>query len=140
MNVSVESASSDFLENISVGQHRLQADEPVSAGGQDAAPSPYELLLAALGACKVVTLRMYAKRKGWPLQRVQINLSHSRVHAEDCISCEGTGSLIDQIDVELKLLGHLTGEQRQTLLAIAEKCPLHRTLTSGVQIRTRAVS
>ena len=138
MNVSVESASPEFLEKISVGRHRLQADEPMSAGGQDAAPTPYELLLAALGACKAMTVRMYAKRKGWPLQGVQLNLSHGKVHAEDCANCDGAGSLIDQIEVEIKLRGELSAEQRRILLAIAEKCPVHRTLTSEVQIRTRA--
>jgi len=138
MNVLVESASPDFLEKIYAGRHGLQADEPLSAGGQDAAPSPYELLLAALGACKVITLRMYAKRKGWPLQGVQLNLSHGKVHAEDCADCERTGSLIDQIDVEIKLQGELSADQRRILLAIAEKCPVHRILTSAVQIRTRA--
>ena len=138
VNVSVESASPDFLETISTGRHGLQADEPLSAGGQDAAPAPYELLLAALGACKVITLRMYAKRQGWPLQGVQLNLSHGKVHAEDSANCESAGSLIDQIDVEMTLLGELSAEQRQTLLAIAEKCPVHRTLTSDVRIRTRA--
>jgi uncharacterized OsmC-like protein len=138
MNVSVESASPEFLENISVGRHALQADEPTSAGGQDAAPTPYELLLAALGACKAITVRMYAKRKGWPLQGVQLNLSHGKVHAEDCANCDGVSSLIDQIDVEIKLRGELSAEQRRILLAIAEKCPVHRTLTSKVQIRTRA--
>jgi uncharacterized OsmC-like protein len=138
MNVSVESASPDFLENISVGQHGLQADEPLSAGGQDTAPSPYELLLAALGACKVITLRMYAKRKGWPLQGVQLNLSHGKVHAEDCANCDSSGSLVDQVDVKIKLHGELSAEQRRILLAIAEKCPVHRTLTSQVLIRTRA--
>jgi putative redox protein len=137
MNVSVESAAPEFLENISVGRHRLHSDEPVTAGGQDAAPSPYELLLAALGACKAITLRIYAKRKGWSLQGVQLNLSHSKVHAEDCANCERTDSLIDQIDVEVKLQGELSVEQRKTLLAIAEKCPVHRTLTSHIQIRTR---
>jgi uncharacterized OsmC-like protein len=138
MNVSVESASPDFLTNISVGQHKLQADEPVSAGGQDAATSPYELLLAALGACKVITMQMYAKRKRWPLQGVQLSLSHGKVHAEDCANCESAASLIDQIDVAIKLQGDLSAQQRQTLLAIAEKCPVHRTLTSQVLIRTRA--
>ena len=138
MNVLVESASPDFLENIAVGRHGLQADEPLSAGGQDAAPAPYELLLAALGACKVITLRMYAKRKRWPLEGVRLNLSHRKVHAEDCANCESAGSLIDQIDVEINLQGELSAEQRRILLTIAEKCPVHRILTSQVQIRTRA--
>jgi uncharacterized OsmC-like protein len=135
MNVSVESASPDFLESISAGGHELQADEPLSAGGQNAAPNPYELLLAALGACKVITVRMYAKRKGWPLRHVQINLSHAKVHAVDCADCLSASSLIDQIDVEIKLEGELSTEQRRMLLAIAEKCPVHRTLTSQVRIR-----
>jgi uncharacterized OsmC-like protein len=138
MNVSVESASPEFLENISLGRHRLQADEPLSAGGQDAAPAPYELLLAALGACKAITVRVYAQRKQWPLQGVQINLSHAKVHAEDSADSDGGGSLIDQIDVEIKLEGELSAEQRRILLLVAEKCPIHRTLTSRVQIRTHA--
>jgi uncharacterized OsmC-like protein len=137
MNVSVESAALDFLENIFAGRHSLQADEPVSAGGRDGAPSPYELLLAALGACKVITLRMYAKRKGWPLQGVRVNLSHVKVHAEDCANCEREHSLIDQIEVQITLEGEISAEQRKMLLAIAEKCPVHRTLTSGTRIRTR---
>ena len=137
MKVSVESESPDFLANISAGRHRLQADEPLSAGGQDAAASPYELLLAALGACKVITVRMFAKRKGWPLRGVQLNLSHAKVHAEDCANCDRADSLIDQIDVEIKLQGELSAEQRERLLTIAERCPVHRTLTSQVQIRTR---
>ena len=137
VNVSVESASPDFLETISTGRHGLQADEPLSAGGQDAAPTPYELLLAALGACKVITVRMYAKRKGWPLLGVQLSLSHRKVHAEDCANCNSAGSLIDQIDVDIKLQGELSAEQRRALLTIAEKCPVHRTLNSQVQIRTR---
>jgi putative redox protein len=136
--VSVESASPDFLENIRVGRHLLHADEPVSAGGGDAAPTPYELLLSALGSCKVITLRMYAKRKGWPLKAVHVNLSHTKVHAEDCANCSSETRMIDHIEVEIRLVGELSKEQRQALLAIAEKCPVHRTLTSGVRITTRA--
>jgi putative redox protein len=135
MNVLVESTSPEFLANISAGRHELQADEPVSAGGQDLGPNPYELLLAALGACKVITMRMYAKRKHWPLQGVQIKLSHEKVHAEDCVNCESAASLIDQVGVEIKLQGELSAQQRQILLAMAEKCPIHRTLSSRVQIR-----
>jgi len=136
--VSVESASPDFLENIRVGRHLLQADEPVSAGGKDAAPTPYDLLLAALGSCKVVTLRMYAKRKNWPLTAVHVNLSHAKVHAEDCVDCSGEVRMIDHIQVEIRLVGELSDEQRRTLLAVADKCPVHRTLTSGVRIATSA--
>jgi uncharacterized OsmC-like protein len=138
MNVSVDSASPDFLENIHAGRHLFHADEPVSAGGKDAAPTPYELLLGALGACKAITLRMYAARKRWPLQRVRVNLSHAKAHAEDCVDCDSERSLIDLIEVEIQLVGELTDEQRRTLLSVAEKCPIHRTLTSQIQIRTRA--
>ena len=136
MNVSVESAAPDFLENIYAGRHTLHSDEPVSAGGKDAAPTPYELLLGALGACKVITLRMYAARKRWPLERVRVNLSHAKVHAEDCVDCDSERSLIDSIEVEIHLVGELTDEQRRTLLAVAEKCPIQRTLTSQMRIRT----
>ena len=136
MNVSVESAAPDFLENIYAGRHVLHSDEPVSAGGEDAAPTPYELLLGALGACKVITLRIYAARKRWPLERVRVNLSHAKVHAEDCVNCDSERNLIDLIEVEIHLVGELTDEQRRTLLAVAEKCPIQRTLTSQMRIRT----
>ncbi len=139
-SVSVDSASPDFLENITAGRHVLQADEPVSAGGRDAGPNPYELLLAALGTCKAITLRIYAGRKQWPLKGVHINLSHAKVHAEDCVNCEAAQSLVDQIEVEIRLVGELTDAQRRTLLAVADKCPVQRTLTSQVRIRTRAVA
>jgi len=140
MNVSVKSASPDFLERISAGRHAFQVDEPLSAGGKDAGPSPYDLLLAALGACKAITLRIYAARKKWPLQDVHVNLSHAKVHAEDCVNCDSPSSLIDHIEVEIRLVGELSDEQRRTLLAVADKCPVHRTLTSGVQSRTRAIA
>jgi putative redox protein len=138
--VSVESAAADFLENIRVGRHLLQTDEPVSAGGKDAAPTPYDLLLSALGSCKVITLRMYAKRKNWPLEAVRVDLSHARVHAEDCANCSTETRLIDHIQVEIRLVGQLSDEQRRTLLAIAEKCPVHRTLAAGARITTRAIA
>jgi len=138
--VSVESALPEFLENIRVGRHLLQADEPLSEGGSDAAPTPYDLLLAALGSCKVVTLRMYAKRKNWPLKAVHVNLSHAKVHAEDCANCTGEPRLIDHIEVEMRLVGELSDEQHRTLLGIAEKCPVHRTLTSTIRITTRATA
>jgi putative redox protein len=137
MSVTVESAAPDYLETIHAGRHVFQVDEPLEAGGKDAAPTPYDLLLAALGACKVITLRMYAQRKHWALRAVHVSLSHAKMHAEDCANCDST-SLIDQIEVEIDLLGELSAEQRRTLLAVAEKCPVHRTLTSGVRIRTRA--
>jgi len=138
MTVSVESVSSNFRAKITAGRHVLEADEPLSAGGEDAAPTPYDLLLAALGACKVITLRMYAARRRWPLRDVHVNLSHARVHAEDCVNCGNEGSLVDHIEVEIRLVGELSEEQRRTLLAVAEKCPVQRTLTSRIQIVTHA--
>jgi putative redox protein len=138
--VTVDSAQPDYLEQIHAGTHELQADEPVSAGGQDAGPAPYELLLGALGACKVITVRMFAARKRWPLRSVHVTLSHAKVHAEDCLNCTSATSLIDQIEVELRLEGELSEEQRRALHEIAEKCPVQRTLTAGVRIRSRAIA
>jgi putative redox protein len=136
--VTVESAPPPFLENITAGRHTLQADEPQSAGGGDLAPTPYELLLSALGACKTVTLRMYAERKKWPLEGVRINLSHARVHAEDCANAGGASCLLDHIEVEIELTGPLAPEQRRALLEIAEKCPVQRTLNARIVTRARA--
>lgn len=135
--VSVDSAAPDFLEKIRASGHLIEADEPRSAGGADAGPSPYELLLGALGACKAITVRMYAARKGWPLQSVRINLSHERRHAADCLTCHDAAAQIDHIDVQIEFLGtELSDSQRQTLASIAEKCPIHRTLGGHLQIRT----
>ena len=136
--VTVESAPPHFLENITVGRHALQADEPLSAGGGDVAPTPYELLLGALGACKTMTLRMYAERKQWPLEGVRITLSHTKVHAEDCANALSASCLLDHIEVEIELLGNLAPEQWRTLIEVAEKCPVQRTLNSRIVIRTRA--
>jgi uncharacterized OsmC-like protein len=139
MDVTLTSASPDFLEQIQIGRHALSADEPPSAGGQDAGPSPYELLLGALGACKAITLRMYAARKRWPLEAVCVKLSHAKVHGDDCADCASDDRLIDRVEVEIRLIGELSTEQRRTLLAIAERCPVHRTLSSPLQIRTHAL-
>ncbi|HXD30225.1 MAG TPA: OsmC family protein [Pyrinomonadaceae bacterium] len=126
-----------YVQNISVGHHLLQADEPVASGGSDAGPDPYELLLAALGACISITLRMYADRKQWPLDGVQVRLSYARVHAEDCATCDSEAKLIDIIDVEVSVVGDLSEDQHRRLLEIAGKCPVHRTLASPISIRTR---
>ena len=136
-DVAVMSSNAEYLQNILIGRHRIQADEPVEVGGCDAGPNPYELLLAALGACTGMTLRMYAIRKQWPLEDIRVRLIHRRVHAEDCLGCETKEGLLDRVEREIMLVGNLTAEQRQRLLEIANKCPLHRTLTSEIHIETR---
>ncbi|MGI9102407.1 MAG: OsmC family protein [Terriglobales bacterium] len=136
-SVLVTSAGAGLRQAISIGPHQFQADEPVSAGGGDTGPNPYELLLAALGACTSMTLRMYANRKQWALAGVQVRLSHNKIHAQDCMDCETKAGMIDQIEREITLEGDLSDEQRQRLLEIANKCPVHRTLTSEIHIQTR---
>lgn len=137
--VFVRGSSAGFAQEILAGPHRMTADEPKSAGGTDTGPSPYELLLAALGACTSMTVGMYARRKGWPLEEVTVNLRHRKVHASDCADCEKKEALLDRIDLEIHFVGELTAEQRTKLLEIANKCPVHRTLTSKIEIETRAV-
>lgn len=132
-----EAGTGKFTQHIIVGPHRLAADEPERLGGSDAGPSPYDFLLAALGACTSMTLRMYADRKRLPLEHVEVDLSHDRVHAADCGDCETKTGRIDRIKRELKLVGELDDDQRRRLLEIADKCPVHRTLHSEVLIETR---
>lgn len=133
--VVAETGQGRFLNHVVVGSHRLLADEPEDAGGFDAGPSPYDLLAAALGACTSMTLRMYADRKGLALDRVGVEVSHHKVHATDCAEC-GPGSLIDRFERVVHLDGHLDATDRQRLLEIAERCPVHRTLASRSQIVT----
>jgi putative redox protein len=121
------------------GRHALIADEPAAAGGKDLGPSPYELLLMSLGACTSMTLRLYANRKGWPLARVIVRLRHEKVHAADCANCEDKGARLDRIDRYIEVAGDLDATQRDRLLQIAEMCPVHRTLTSHIDIHTRMV-
>jgi putative redox protein len=109
----------------------------VDVGGLDSGPGPYDLVLAGLGACTAMTLRLYAERKALPLDRVAVELSHNRIHAADCESCETKEGMIDRIERAITLRGDLDQSQRQRLLEIADKCPVHRTLTSEVDIRTR---
>ncbi|RMD62095.1 MAG: OsmC family peroxiredoxin [Planctomycetota bacterium] len=128
-----------YTTRIVAGRHNLVADEPESAGGADQGPTPYGLLLASLGACTAMTLRMYADRKGWPLEAVEVRLRHCRLHAQDCEECESTEGMVDRIDRALLLTGPLSAEQRARLVEIAQKCPVHRTLTSETVIRTKEV-
>jgi uncharacterized OsmC-like protein len=133
----VEGRAGNLVQEISIGRHRLLADEPVAAGGTDAGPTPYDLLLAGLGACTSMTLELYARRKGWPLESVTVRLRHMKIHAEDCVDCETKEGMIDRIEREIKMTGPLDTEQRNKLLEIAEKCPVHRTLSREIDIRTR---
>ncbi len=137
--VVVRGSAAGFAQEILAGRHRMTADEPASAGGTDTGPSPYDFLLAALGTCTSITLGMYARRKGWPLEEVIVNLRHSKVHASDCADCEAKNAMLDRIDRDIHMTGSLTVEQRAKLIEIANKCPVHRTLTSRIDIRTRAI-
>ena len=134
--VIVRGAADGFAQEITTGAHRLRSDEPASAGGTDSGPTPYDLLLAALGSCTSMTVAMYARRKQWPLKRVTVRLRHSRVHAEDCAACETDDVKVTVIDRDIELDGSLDEDQRARLLAIANRCPVHRTLTSRIDIRT----
>jgi putative redox protein len=130
-----ETSAGGYTQQIAAGHHRLVADEPRPIG-DDLGPTPYDLLLAGLGACTSMTVRMYANRKGWPLERIRVTLRHSRIHAKDCAECETSAAWIDHIDRDVELIGDLDDTQRQRLLHIAERCPVHQTLTSEVQIAT----
>jgi len=131
-----ESAEGKFAQIMSDGRHAMIADEPKSYGGDDRGPSPYELLLMSLGSCTTMTLRMYADRKEWPLERVTADLRHEKIHAEDCEHCETETGKIDRIDRRLTLEGPLDDAQRGRLLEIADRCPVHRTLHGEIDVRT----
>jgi len=138
--VVVEGSARGFAQEITVGGHVLAADEPVEVGGTDTGPGPYDLLLAALGSCTSITVAMYARRKKWPLETVRVRLRHSRVYAADCENCETKVGWLDRIERDIELVGSLDEAQRARLVEIANKCPVHRTLTSEVVIRTRLVA
>jgi putative redox protein len=130
-----EAGTGTYSQRITVGSHELFADEPLPIG-DDAGPTPYDLLLAGLGACTSMTVRMYANKKGWPLERVEVRLRHKRIHAEDCAECETKIGFISHIERSITLVGDLDDDQRERLLAIAERCPVHQTLTSEINIST----
>ena len=131
-----ETGNGKFQQEILSGPHRFLADEPVKVGGLDSGPGPYDLLLAGLGACTSMTLRLYAEHKKLPLERVSVRLTHNKIHAEDCANCESKEGMIDRIDRNITMEGPLDAAQRKRLLEIADKCPVHRTLESEVEIRT----
>jgi uncharacterized OsmC-like protein len=137
--VIVRGDAAGFAQQIEIGPHRLKGDEPVAFGGTDTGPSPYDFLLAALGTCTSMTIAFYARRKSWPLERVTVSLHHGKIHATDCAECETKVGKIDRIEREIELTGALTTEQRAKLMEIADRCPVHQTLTSEINIRTRAV-
>jgi putative redox protein len=137
--VTVRGNAAGFAQEVSVGPHRLSGDEPASAGGTDTGPTPYDLLLAALGSCTSMTVALYARRKRWPLVAVTVTLRHSKIHAADCESCETKEGKLDHIERDVELVGSLSREQRARLLEIADMCPVHRTLTSEIDIQTRLI-
>ncbi len=132
----VETHENPFAQSIAAGPHHLRADEPESVGGGDSGPTPYDLLLAGLGACTAMTVRMYARRKNIPLDDVAVQLRHAKIHAADCEACETEVGKIDRIERTVELRGALDTETRQRLLEIADKCPVHRTLTNEIVIET----
>src|SRR5213078_4542329 len=126
-HVVVRGNATGFAQEIQIGSHRLTGDEPVSSGGTETGPSPYDLLLAALGSCTSMTISLYARTKKWPLEAVTVHLRHSKIHAADCRDCETKVGRIDRIERDIYFVGNLEAEQRSKLLEIADKCPVHRT-------------
>jgi len=138
-HVVVRGGVDSFKQEITAGKHHLVADEPTSVGGGDGGPDPYDYLLASLGVCTSMTIGFYARRNHLPLDKIMVSLWHSRIHATDCEECETKEGMLDRIDVEVELTGSLSAEQHAKLMDVAAKCPVHRTLTSEVNIRLRAV-
>lgn len=132
MSQVVVSSDSNLRQEIWAGRHTLIADEPMDVGGEDTGPTPYELLLASLGACTSMTLLLYARRKQWPLERVEVRLTHHRVHAKDCLECEQKQGYLDQVEKEIVVSGSLDEAQVQRLGEVAEMCPVNRTLKNAV--------
>jgi len=137
--VIARTGATGYTTEINASGHSLIADEPISVGGENQGPSPYGLLSAALGACTSMTLRMYAEHKGWPLESVEVRLTHEKIHAKDCTACESESGKIDQIKREITVAGPLDEGQKQRLLEIADRCPVHRTLHAEINVVTRLV-
>ena len=133
-NIVVNSGFPAYVQNISIGSHQLLADEPPAAGGADAGPNPYELVMAGLGACTSMTVRMYAERRNWPLEKVQVQLKFSRIHAADCDDCSRKKGIVNRIEKRITLIGDLSEIQRERLLHVANNCPVHRVLARTIEI------
>ncbi len=139
-HVIVRGSAGGFLQEATAGKYTFQVDEPISAGGTESAPDPYDYLLAALGSCTSMTVGWYARRQKIPLENVTVRLRHSRIHARDCEACETKAGLLDRIDLDVQFAGPITPEQHAKLMEVAAKCPVHRTLKSEIDIRLRAVT
>ena len=135
-----ESGEGTFTQTVTAGGHTLKADEPKSVGGDDLGPNPYDFLLAALGSCTSMTLRMYARHKKWPLKHVTVRMQHHKIHAKDCEDCESEKGMVDRIERQIVIEGDLDEAQRARLLEIADRCPVHRSLHSEVKIVTQAAA
>ena len=138
--VIVQGQARSFFQNVVAGKHRFDADEPVEVGGQDSAPTPYDYLLAALGTCTSMTIGWYARKKNIPVQDIKVSLWQSRIHAKDCEDCITKNGMIHRIELEIALTGNITPQQHDLLMQAAEKCPVHRTLSSEIDIKSRAAA
>jgi putative redox protein len=138
-HVIVRGSGRSFLQEISSGNHWFQADEPVNVGGGDAAPDPYDYLMASLGACTSMMVGLQARKRKWPLVDIVVSLRHSRIHAHDCEECLTRDGMIDRIDIGIELTGPLTSEQHDELMKTAASCPIHRALTHEINVRLHAV-
>ncbi len=131
-----EAGVGNYTQIVTDGRHEWAADEPEPVGGRDAGPNPYELLSASLAACATITMRMYADRKGWLLEGVSVDVKHDRIHAKDCEDCETPGGIVDRLQKTVRIMGALDEDQIDRLMEIADRCPVHRTLTREIQIVT----
>jgi uncharacterized OsmC-like protein len=136
-HVMIRGEASGFLQEGIAGKYTFRVDEPRDVGGTELAPGPYDYLLAALGSCTSMTIGWYARRNRIPLENITVRLSHSRIYAKDCEECESKDGMLDRIDVKVELTGPITPEQNARLMAVAAKCPVHRTLKSEIDIRLR---
>jgi putative redox protein len=137
-DVIVRGKAGTFAQEVESGRHRLRGDEPVSYGGHDEGPGPYDYLLIALGTCTSMTIGLYARRKQIPLENITVALRHARIHAKDCEECETKNGMVDRLEVEIGLTGPLTSEQHADLMRIAGRCPVHRTLKSEINIHLKS--